>query len=182
MEIPTQEPPMTGTANNLILIGMPGAGKSTVGVILAKRLGFGFIDTDLIIQTQEKRRLQLIIDQQGLSEFRAIEEQMLLGLFAERCVIATGGSVVYSQKGMKSLRRAGRTVYLQVPRSVLEQRIADMGQRGLVMAPGQSFAQLFAERSPLYQRYADLTIDCGDLPVEQVAEDIEAELFKSLSA
>lgn len=162
--------------SNLILIGMPGAGKSTVGVILAKRLGYHFIDTDLVIQAQQKCRLQEIINRQGLASFRRIEEQVLLGLYTERCVIATGGSVVYSREGVEAIGRTGRLIYLQVPLQELQQRIADMGQRGLVMAEGQSFAQLYAERSPLYESFADLTIPCAGLNAEGVAARIEKEL------
>ncbi len=165
---------MTICNANLILIGMPGAGKSTVGVILAKRLGYHFIDTDLVIQAQEKCRLQEIIDQQGLDKFRQIEEQVLLGLYTERCVIATGGSVVYSQQGIEAIGRTGSLIYLQVPLDELEQRIADMGERGLVMAKGQSFAQLYNERTPLYEKYADQVISCSGLNAEQVAAQIEA--------
>lgn len=162
--------------SNLILIGMPGAGKSTVGVVLAKRLGFHFIDTDLVIQAQEKCRLQEIIDQRGTEAFRQIEEQILLGLYTERAIIATGGSVIYSREGIEALGRTGYQVYLQVPLDELEQRIADMGQRGLVMASGQSFSQLYAERTPLYQRYADLIVPCANCNAEQVAIRIENEV------
>jgi shikimate kinase len=161
---------------NLILIGMPGAGKSTVGVILAKRLGYHFIDTDLVIQAQEQCRLQEIIDQRGLEAFRKIEEQVLLGLHTKRCVIATGGSVVYSRPGVEAISQSGRLVYLQVPLADLERRIADMGQRGLVMAEGQSFADLFNERTPLYRQFAEITIDCQGCNAEQVAAEIETRL------
>ncbi len=164
------------TKTNLVLIGMPGAGKSTVGVILAKRLGMQFIDTDLIIQSRHKCRLQEIIDRRGLIFFRRIEEQMLLELRAEHCVIATGGSVIYSQAGMTQLGRNGHCIYLQVSYARLKRRIADMGQRGLVMEKGQDFQQLVAERTPLYRQYADLTIDCGNLSAEQVATTIENEV------
>ncbi|MBE0585772.1 MAG: shikimate kinase [Desulfofustis sp.] len=163
---------------NIILIGMPGAGKSTVGVILAKRIGFHFIDTDLIIQAQEKCRLQEIIDTQGVNNFRKIEEQMLLGLYTEHSVIATGGSVIYSKEGLETLGRTGYQIYLQVPLVTLQQRIADMGQRGLVMAEGQTFEQLYRERTPLYKQFADLTIDCEALNGEQVAARIEAEIHQ----
>ncbi|NOY13595.1 MAG: shikimate kinase [Deltaproteobacteria bacterium] len=159
---------------NLILIGMPGAGKSTVGVILAKRLGYHFIDTDLIIQAQEQCRLQQIIDRRGLDAFRKIEEQVLLGLNTRRCVIATGGSVIYSREGIEAIGRSGTLVYLQVPLAELQLRIADMGRRGLVMSKGQSFAQLYATRTPLYRKFADLSIPCSGLNAEQVAARIEA--------
>ena len=162
--------------SNLILIGMPGAGKSTSGVILAKRLGFHFIDTDLIIQAQEQARLQEIIDRQGLDEFLRIEERMLLGLYAENSVIATGGSVIYSDKGIRTLGRIGYRIYLQVSLEQLQTRIADMGQRGLAMNSQQTFEQLYYDRVPLYQRYADLIISCDDLNAEQVAVRIEQEL------
>ena len=131
--------------NNIILIGMPGAGKSTVGVILAKRIGFHFIDTDLIIQAQEKCRLQQLIDTQGLDDFCRIEEQILLNLQTERSVIATGGSVVYSESRLKELGRSGYQIYLQISLPILQQRIADMGQCGLVMARGQTFKHRYQE-------------------------------------
>jgi len=162
--------------SNLILIGMPGAGKSTVGVVLAKRLGFHFLDTDLIIQAQEKCLLQQIIDNYGLEEFRRIEERMLLGLFTEHCIIATGGSVIYSRTGIEALGRSGYRIYLRVPLAQLQRRILDMGKRGLVMAKGQSFEELYAERTPLYEISADLEIDCDDLNAEQVAARIESEV------
>ena len=164
--------------NNIILIGMPGAGKSTVGVILAKRLGFHFIDTDLLIQSQEKCRLQQLIDTQGLDNFRKIEEQTLLNLHAEHTVIATGGSVVYSENGLKTLGRSGYRIYLQIELSTLLRRIADMGQRGLVMNKGQTFEQLYQERAPLYQKFADLTLICEEMNAEQVAAIIENKIEK----
>ncbi|MCK5784330.1 MAG: shikimate kinase [Desulfobacterales bacterium] len=162
--------------SNIILIGMPGAGKSTVGVILAKRIGYNFIDTDLIIQAQEKQRLQQIIDIQGLENFREIEEQMLLNLHPKHSIIATGGSVIYSKKGLEELGKFGHRIYIQVPLKVLQQRIADMGQRGLVMEKGQTFEQLYRERTPLYKKFADMTISCEDINGEQVAAKIEKEM------
>ncbi|HEY5673848.1 MAG TPA: shikimate kinase [Malonomonas sp.] len=162
--------------SNLILIGMPGAGKSTVGVILAKRLGFNFIDTDLLIQAQQRNRLQEIIDTQGLEKFRQIEEQVLIDLSASRTIIATGGSVVYSEAGMAALQQTGHLIYLQEELDRLLQRIADMGQRGLVMAAGQSFEQLYQERTPRYEKYAELTIPCNELTAEEVAAQIETEV------
>jgi shikimate kinase len=164
--------------NNIILIGMPGAGKSTVGVILAKRIGFHFIDTDLLIQSQEKCRLQQLIDTQGLDKFRKVEEQILLNLNAEQSVIATGGSVVYSENGLKKLGNRGYCIYLQIKLPTLQQRIADMGQRGLVMNKGLSFEQLYEERAPLYKGFADLTITCEEMNAEQVAAMIEKKIDK----
>ena len=161
---------------NIILIGMPGAGKSTVGVILAKRLGFHFMDTDLLIQAQEKRRLQQIIDKQGLQKFRQIEEQTLLTLNTQHCVIATGGSAIYSTEGIQALGVNGYIIYIDVPLAILSQRIADMGQRGLVIDKDQTFEQLFQERTPLYQHHADLTVATMDLSAEQVAAAIEVNI------
>ncbi len=164
--------------NNIILIGMPGAGKSTVGVILAKRIGFHFIDTDLIIQAQEKCRLQQIIDTQGLKTFRRVEEQMLLNLQPDYSVIATGGSVIYCEEGLKALGKTGILIYIQVPLTVLEERIADMGQRGLVMAKEQTFEQLYQERAPLYEKFSKLTISGEGMNAEQVAAQIEKEICR----
>jgi len=162
--------------NNIILIGMPGAGKSTVGVILAKRIGFHFVDTDLLIQSRHKCRLQQLIDIHGRDKFRLIEEEVLLDLQTERSVIATGGSVVYCENGLRKLGADGFLIYLQVGLPTLQQRIADMGQRGLVMHQGQTFEQLYQERIPLYQKFAELTISCGEMSAEQVAATIEAQL------
>lgn len=162
--------------SNVVLIGMPGAGKSTIGVILAKRMGFQFIDTDLIIQTQEKCRLQQIIDTHGVNRFRQIEEQVLLNLDSKQNIIATGGSAVYSGTGLKKLGMDGCKVYIDVPIQVLEQRIADMGQRGLVIDKGQTFSQLYQERTPLYEKFADLTIFCTAMTAEQIAAKIEEQI------
>ena len=166
---------------NIILIGMPGAGKSTVGVILAKRFGFDFIDTDLLIQSRTGLRLQQIIDTQGLPRFREIEEQTLIDLDTQHSVIATGGSVIYCPKGMTALAGTGVFVYLQVPLKVLEQRLADMGQRGLVMHKGQTLAHLYQQRVPLYEKYAQMTQDCTNLNAEQVAGALEAALNQYFS-
>ena len=166
--------------SNIILIGMPGAGKSTIGVILAKRIGYHFIDTDLIIQSQQESRLQEIIDHQGLVAFRKIEEETLLNLRTHQTVIATGGSVIYSKKKNKKLAETGYRIYLQVSLDALLERIADMGRRGLVMKKGQSFEQLYQQRTPLYQQAADLTIECDQLNAEQVAASIEATMTAKL--
>jgi shikimate kinase len=164
---------MTSTKNNIVLIGMPGAGKSTVGVILAKRIGLQFHDTDLIIQTLHKMRLQQIIDSRGLADFRRIESEVLTGLNLSNSIIATGGSAVYYSEGIAHLARSGRLVYLQVSLAELKQRIANMGERGLVMAKKQSFEDLYAERTPLYRSYAEKTIACDGKSAEVIAAEIE---------
>lgn len=155
--------------NNLILIGMPGAGKSTVGVVLAKTLGKVFIDTDLLIQQSQQRLLQEIIREDGVTKLLAVEEQVILQLQAENTVIATGGSVVYSSAAMARLKDLGLVVYLQLPLAELETRITNMASRGIVMRPDQQLSDLYRERRPLYEKYADLTVDCTGLSLEAAA-------------
>lgn len=150
-------------ADNISLIGMPGAGKSTLGVLLAKQLCCPFIDTDLLIQSRSGRRLTEIIRDQGLEYFLALEQGFISELACRRTVIATGGSVVYSEPAMLHLKAGGRVVWIDVPLPILEQRLGDLRERGVVMASGQSLAELYAERQPLYARYADLTLRCGGL-------------------
>jgi len=161
---------------NIILIGMPGAGKSTVGVILAKRLGYAFVDTDLLIQTRTGRSLQTIINEDGLDAFRRIEEATLLGLAAQRTVIATGGSAVYSSAAMAALKKGGIAVFINTPLQTLQGRIADMATRGMVIKPGESFAGLFIERNPLYYKYADFIVEDRGKTVEMIAAEIAAKL------
>lgn len=162
-------------ALNIILIGMPGAGKSTIGVILAKRLGYHFVDTDLLIQAREQQRLQQIISERGMDEFKQLEEEIMCGLATSHTVIATGGSAVYSQKAMQHLRRFGHTVFLDIPLEELQRRIGDMDERGLVIDPQESFAELFARRRPLYEAYADIFIDGADMSPEAIAARIEQQ-------
>ncbi|TWT41613.1 shikimate kinase [Botrimarina hoheduenensis] len=159
---------------NLVLIGMPGSGKSTVGVVLAKRLSLGFVDTDLVIQAREGRPLQATVDALGYEALRDIEEQTLLELAVERHVIATGGSVIYSEPGMSRLAAHGVVVHLDVPLDELVRRVGDFSLRGIAMRPDQSFANLFAERRPLYAQHAQHTIDCQGLDLEQVCQQIIA--------
>ncbi len=157
--------------SNIVLIGMPGVGKSTVGVLLAKTASMGFVDTDVVIQTDEGRRLQDIIDTNGLETFREIEERHILQLDCENHVVATGGSVVYSEKSMDHLKASGIVVYLSLSLRELEQRITNLPSRGVVMEPRQPFAALFEQRTPLYLQHADLTIDCAELSHEQVVHE-----------
>ncbi len=157
---------------NLILIGMPGAGKSTVGVLVAKYANLGFLDTDLLLQAREGRPLQQIVDQDGYLGMRAAEERLVLSLTCQHQVIATGGSVVYSEAAMQHLQSLGRLFFLDLPLSELLLRLTDLDTRGLVRRPGQSLADLYAERLPLYRRYAEITIDCRGLTQEQVARAI----------
>jgi len=163
--------------SNVVLIGMPGSGKSTVGVILAKRLGLDFVDSDLLIQARAGRRLQQIIAAEGMDALRRREEEVLLDLDRlEPAVIATGGSAVYSEPAMSALRRHSRIAFLDTPLEELERRIEDMDERGLVLDPGESFAQLYARRQPLYRRYAEITVETAGLTAERVAAELAARL------
>ena len=162
---------------NIVLIGMPGAGKSTVGVILAKHTSRDYVDTDVLIQTSERRSLQRILDENGHIALREIEERILLSLDLTGHVIATGGSAAYSEAAMRHLKKSGIVVFLQVPFADILARVRDFGTRGIARAPEQSFADLFEERSVLYEKYADLTIDCEGLDQEQVSQTICRRLF-----
>lgn len=157
---------------NVVLIGMPGAGKSTVGVLLAKVLSRQFLDTDVYIQAREGRRLQDIIDTDGMEAFCRLEERYMVGLERTRHVIATGGSVVYGDAAMTHLRLGGVIVHLDLSLEALRRRLTDLDTRGVVMAPGETLEQLFEERQPLYRHYADLTVNCEGLTHEQVVSHI----------
>lgn len=161
---------------NIVLIGMPGAGKSSVGVLLAKRLGYQFIDTDLLMQTEAHCRLQQIIAHHGLTAFRNLEEKVACKLAPQRTVVATGGSVIYSDRAMAHLRGLGRLVWLDLPLDELQQRVRNMDSRGLVIDPGETFADLYARRTPLYRQHAELTIPCAGLNQEEIAAAIEGAL------
>lgn len=161
---------------NIILIGMPGAGKSTVGIILAKQTLRDFVDTDVLIQSSQKRTLQDVVDTEGYAALRKIEEDVLLGVSARECVIATGGSAVYSDSAMKHLKSAGTVVFLDVDLPTLEGRIHDLRTRGIAKRPDQDFADLFRERFSLYSRYADITITYAGLTQEEVCARIVDEL------
>jgi len=163
----------TNCALNIILIGMPGAGKSTVGVLLAKRLGYHFVDTDLLLQAKEQRRLQQIIQQVGLEAFKQLEEEVLCSLDTTHSVIATGGSAVYSKRAMAHLKGLGRLVFLDVPLAELSARVRDMDSRGLVIGPDKTYAQLYTERQPLYEAYAEVTISGGGQVIDTIAAAIE---------
>lgn len=159
-------------ADSVVLIGMPGAGKSTVGVLLAKRLAMGFADTDILLQGSEGRSLQAIVDSQGYAELRRIEEQVLCGLQLRNCVIATGGSAVYSERAMTHLKTLGRVVYLRVSLAEILDRVTNIATRGLARRPGQSLEDLFHERALLYQRHADIQLDCDGLSPDATVESL----------
>jgi shikimate kinase len=151
---------------------MPGAGKSTVGIILAKLTSRDFIDTDVLIQISQGRLLQNIVDTEGYMALRRIEEDILLSLHCYNHVIATGGSAVYSHAAMEHLKSNGIVVFLKVDVSTLESRVHDFDRRGLAKRPDQSLSELFVERIILYRKYADVTVDCVDLSQEEVCSQI----------
>ena len=157
---------------NIILIGMPGAGKSTVGVVLAKTLGMQFVDTDILIQERAGRMLQEILDEDGPDVFKRIEEETILSLQPRNAVIATGGSVVCSPDAMAHLKSGGVVVYLEIPYAEMEARLKNITTRGIVLLPGQSLREMYDERVPLYERYADLTVACSGGDLESVVENV----------
>ena len=158
--------------NNIVLIGMAGAGKSTVGRVLAQQLGYSFIDSDDLIAQQQKNTLQQLLDKQGYIRLREIEEQALLTIESSRTVIATGGSAVYSEKAMEHLAKQAIIVFLDVPFDRIKQRIGDYSQRGLAKPEGQTLEALFNERRPLYQRHANLTTTISNALPTDIAADI----------
>jgi shikimate kinase len=162
--------------SNLTLIGMPGAGKSTVGVILAKNLGFGFIDTDVRIQINQQKTLQQIIDESDHLNLRAIEEAEILKINVENYVIATGGSAVYSEKAMCHLRSISKIIFLEVDFEEIKKRIHNFEIRGIAKAENQTLEQLFKERQILYQKYAEIIIDCNVLDQEELAVKIQKSI------
>jgi shikimate kinase len=159
-------------SDNIILIGMPAVGKSTVGVLLAKELRMDFMDTDLLIQAGENRYLRDIITAQGNQGFFAVEERYLLKITARGNVIATGGSAVYSLAAMTHLGSLGTIVYLQISLAQLEKRLANITDRGVVHAPGETVADLYRQRTPLYERYAEVTVACDELRPDQTVAAI----------
>jgi len=154
------------------MIGMPGCGKSTVGVVLAKAIGKEFLDTDLLIQEQEGRLLQQIIDQKGNEYFQTVEEEILAQLQKKNCVISTGGSAVYYPRAMENLRKQGATVYIRLSLETIITRLDNIKTRGITMANGETVDGLYRARIPLYERYADITIDGEKKDVEQIVEEI----------
>lgn len=163
--------------DNIVLIGMPGVGKSTIGVILAKVLGYQFLDADLVIQQQEGKLLHEIIKEVGTEGFIQVENRVNANLNATRTVIATGGSVVYGTEAMEHLKKIGTVVYLQVPFTILEKRLSDIKGRGVVLKDGQTLYDLFLERTPLYEKYADICVLEEDLNVEQTVDLLTEKLL-----
>lgn len=161
--------------NNIVLIGMPGVGKSTLGVVLAKELGFEFVDADLLIQKREKRLLKEIIAEEGIDGFLKIENDVNATISVDKTVVATGGSVIYGNEAMEHLKEIGTVVYLKLDYDTLDSRLGSLKGRGVVLKDGQNLRSLYEERIPLYEKYADVIVDEGGL-------DLEATLKKVLDA
>ena len=157
---------------NIVLIGMPGVGKSTIGVVLAKKMGFSFVDSDLLIQEREGRLLHEIIEEEGLEGFRRIEEEVNASIQLKNAVIATGGSAVYGKKAMEHLKKIGVVIYLKLPYEELVNRLGDLEERGVAMRENQTLKELMEERSPLYEKYSDFTIDCHEKQIREIVEEI----------
>lgn len=163
---------MNSGSQNLVFVGMPGSGKSTVGVLVAKRLGLGFIDTDLLIQQHTGQTLQETVNQEGYLALRKIEEQVLLRLDVQQHVISTGGSAVYSEPAMRHLKSGAKVIFLDITLNTVLERIGDYSLRGISKRPDQTLVELYEERSGLYARYADITVKSDTLNQEQACEAV----------
>ncbi len=161
---------------NIILIGMPSAGKSTVGVILAKHRGMSFVDTDVLIQSRQGRLLQEILNSEGTDAFLKIEETEIQCLNCSDTVIATGGSVVYSEKAMEHLKKTGIVIYLYVDMETVNKRLKNLKTRGVVLSPGESLEDIYRKRQPLYEKYADIIINCSEASIDSTVEMIHEKL------
>lgn len=160
--------------NNVVFIGMPGVGKSTIGVVIAKRLGYHFIDSDILIQEQENRLLKEIIAEEGLEGFIEVEGRVNANIETERAVIATGGSVVYHEGAMKHLKEIGLVVYLKVSYRELENRLGDLRERGVALKEGQTLLDLYRERTALYEKYADVVVEEDGKNIDETIDAVKA--------
>jgi shikimate kinase len=167
---------MSKVKSNIVLIGMPGCGKSTVGVLLAKRLGLDFVDTDLLIQTDKGMSLPRLIETYGMDAFCEMECEQAQRLDLSDAVIATGGSAVYYECAMRHLQADGVVVYLYLPEPELHRRLGDLIKRGVVLEPGQTLTALYKKRTPLYEQWADLSVDLSGLGHEAAVEAIMEKL------
>lgn len=162
--------------DNIVLTGMPGAGKSTVGVVLAKRLGYRFVDSDLVIQDRYGKLLHELIEEYGVEGFWKIENDVNASLDQRKSVIATGGSVIYGSGAMEHLRKIGTVVYLRLPYEEVVERLGDLNARGVTLREGQSLRDLYEERVPLYEKYAHMAIDCHGKSLREIVHEA-ADIF-----
>ena len=164
--------------NNITLIGMPASGKCSIGVLLAKRLGFSFVDVDIVIQEKEGRLLKEIIADEGMDGFLEVENRINADLAVKHSVIATGGSVIYGREAMQHLKKIGVVIYLKLSCESIAARLGDLRKRGITLREGQTLQQLYDERVPLYERYADITVDCENKSIREIVAEIVARLPK----
>lgn len=165
--------------NNIVLIGMPGAGKSTIGVLLAKALNYAFMDADLVIQQKQGKKLYEIINEKGIYEFLAIEDEVISGIDVCDTIIATGGSAVYGAKAMAHMKSTGTVVYIKLSCEEIVRRVNNIKTRGIAMKDGKTLADVYNERSPLYEQYADVVVDCNATTVEESVERIVDALLRN---
>ena len=158
--------------NNIILIGMPGAGKSTVGVVLAKKRGCRFLDSDLLIQEKYDALLYELIAEHGTEGFWKIEEEVNASICTKRTVIATGGSVIYGPAAMAHFKKIGTIVYLKLSCETIRERLGDLNERGVTLREGQTLEDLYRERVPLYEKYADIVLDCEKKKIREIVEEL----------
>ncbi len=163
-------------AKNIVLIGMPGAGKSSIGVVLAKNMGMSFVDSDLVIQEQEGKKLHELIEQYGLEGFLGIESRVNTALNPKTAVIATGGSAVYSAQAMEHLRSIAMVVYLRLSYKSIQERLGDLTERGVVLREGLTLRGLYEERVPLYEKYANMTVDCENKNIREIVTELAKRL------
>lgn len=161
---------------NVALIGMPGVGKSTVGVVLAKNMGMSFLDSDLVIQEREGKKLHELIEEHGMDGFLEIESNVNVSLNPRAAVIATGGSAVYSGQAMEHLRSIAMVCYLKLPYESIEERLGDLAERGVVLREGETLRELYEERVPLYEKYANMTVECENKNIREIVTELSKRL------
>ena len=161
---------------NIVLIGMPGAGKSTVGVVLAKNMGMSFLDSDLVIQEQEGKKLHELIEEYGMEGFLQIEARVNASLNPKTAGIATGGSAVYREQAMDHLKSIAMDCYLKLPSEGIEERLGDLAQRGVVLREGETLRELYDERIPLYEKYANITVECENKNIREIVTELSKRL------
>lgn len=171
---------MTEKDRNITLIGMPAAGKSTVGVLLAKRLGYSFVDVDILIQQKEKRLLKQIIAEDGQEGFMAIENRVNAEIDVDQSIIAPGGSVIYGKEAMEHLKEISTVVYLKLSYEEVEHRLGNLVDRGVVLKDGMTLRDLYDERIPYYEKYADITIEEGGKSIGATVDELRDIMEKRL--